>query len=64
MKTKDDMAHRAITQQHREEATTFQQNLQMGQLVENEKSGTVSRATALAKTAMDIAEPPASPAKP
>lgn len=64
VKTQDDMQHRAVTQTHREEATSFQQNLQMAQLVENEKSGTVNRATSLAKTAKDIAEPPASPAKP
>ena len=61
IKTADDIKHRQITQAHREEATTFQQNLQMGQLVENEKSGQVSRATSLAKTAADIAQPPASP---
>ena len=59
IKTADDIKHRQITQAHREEATTFQQNLQMGQLVENEKSGQVSRATSLAKTAADIAQPPA-----
>jgi hypothetical protein len=61
IKTKDDIEHRLRTQEHREEATAFQQNLQMGQLVENERTGQVARATSLAKTASDIAQPPASP---
>ena len=60
VKTQDDIAHRRATQEHREEVAAFQQNLQMAQLVENERSGQVNRSTKLAKTASDIAQPPAS----
>ena len=61
IKTQDDIEHRKATQAHREDIAAFQQNLQLAQQVENERSGQVNRSTTLAKTAADLAQPPAAP---
>lgn len=55
-KTADDIAHRRRAQDHREEVSNFQENLQLAQLTNAERSAEVDRATKLAKTTVDVAQ--------